>query len=70
MKIVDLGVAKQLASLGDLASTIVGTPYYLSPELCEVTGSNIFHPNPQLEVIANCTLLSRPFSSISCITVA
>ena len=35
VKIVDLGVAKQLSHVNEMASTIVGTPYYLSPELCE-----------------------------------
>lgn len=33
LKIGDLGVAKELKT--NHASTIVGTPYYLSPELCE-----------------------------------
>lgn len=32
-KIGDLGVAKTLTS--EFAHTIVGTPYYLSPEMCE-----------------------------------
>lgn len=34
VKIGDLGVAKQLNS-NDFAHTMVGTPFYLSPELCE-----------------------------------
>eukprot|EP01036_Dinobryon_divergens_P022734 gene22734-31020_t len=34
VKIGDLGVAKLLDTSTALASTIVGTPYYLSPELC------------------------------------
>ena len=34
VKIGDLGVAKMLAH-NDFAQTMVGTPYYLSPELCE-----------------------------------
>jgi len=32
IKIGDLGVAKTMT--GDFARTIVGTPYYLSPEMC------------------------------------
>ena len=35
VKIGDLGVARTLGSQSDFAKTIVGTPYYLSPELCE-----------------------------------
>lgn len=34
VKIGDLGVAKMLSS-NDFAMTMVGTPFYLSPELCE-----------------------------------
>lgn len=35
IKIGDLGVAKLLNQTNNMAHTIVGTPYYLSPELCE-----------------------------------
>ena len=34
-KIGDLGVAKVMTRAVDFAKTLVGTPYYLSPELCE-----------------------------------
>ena len=34
-KIGDLGVAKVMTRTVDFAKTLVGTPYYLSPELCE-----------------------------------
>jgi NIMA (never in mitosis gene a)-related kinase len=34
LKIGDLGVAKMLTS-NEFAQTMVGTPFYLSPELCE-----------------------------------
>ena len=34
VKIGDLGVAKLLETSTAFAQTIVGTPYYLSPELC------------------------------------
>ena len=33
VRVGDLGVAKTLST--DFTSTIVGTPYYLSPEMCE-----------------------------------
>lgn len=33
VKIGDLGVAKML-NAADFAHTMVGTPFYLSPELC------------------------------------
>ena len=35
VKIGDLGVAKLMDTSTALANTIVGTPYYLSPELCK-----------------------------------
>jgi NIMA (never in mitosis gene a)-related kinase len=35
VKIGDLGVARVLDSSSSFAQTMVGTPYYLSPELCE-----------------------------------
>jgi NIMA (never in mitosis gene a)-related kinase len=35
LKIGDLGVAKMLSSETNFAHTTCGTPYYLSPELCE-----------------------------------
>ena len=35
VKIGDLGVARLLGASTEFASTMVGTPYYLSPELCE-----------------------------------
>ena len=34
-QIGDLGIARVLFNDSEFASTIVGTPYYLSPELCE-----------------------------------
>jgi NIMA (never in mitosis gene a)-related kinase len=34
VKIGDLGVAKLLQDNADFAQTMVGTPFYLSPELC------------------------------------
>jgi len=35
VKVGDFGVAKVLSTQTNFARTIVGTPYYLSPELCE-----------------------------------
>ncbi len=35
VKVGDLGVAKLLGTSTAFANTVVGTPYYLSPELCE-----------------------------------
>lgn len=35
IKIGDMGVARELAHTAHMAHTVVGTPYYLSPELCE-----------------------------------
>ncbi|XP_039539073.1 serine/threonine-protein kinase Nek5 isoform X3 [Pimephales promelas] len=35
VKLGDFGIAKSLNNTTDLARTCVGTPYYLSPEICE-----------------------------------
>ena len=35
IKIGDLGVARELNQTAVMAHTVVGTPYYLSPELCQ-----------------------------------
>ena len=35
IKMGDFGIAKVLKNTTELASTIVGTPYYLSPEIIE-----------------------------------
>lgn len=34
IKVGDLGIAKALDKTLDMARTVVGTPYYMSPELC------------------------------------
>ena len=41
VRIGDLGVAKVLANTAAFAHTMVGTPYYLSPELCEEKPYNV-----------------------------
>jgi len=35
VKLGDFGIAKQLADQQQMAQTVIGTPYYMSPELCE-----------------------------------
>ena len=35
LKVGDFGIAKVLNSSSDVAKTTIGTPYYLSPEICE-----------------------------------
>ena len=35
VKVGDFGIARMLESTCDLAETAIGTPYYLSPEICE-----------------------------------
>ena len=33
VKVGDLGIARVLQTFGDMASTFIGTPYYMSPEV-------------------------------------
>ena len=40
IKIGDFGVSKILSSTMECAKTAIGTPYYLSPELCNNQGYN------------------------------
>jgi len=35
LKIGDFGIARILTSTADQANTLIGTPYYLSPEICQ-----------------------------------
>lgn len=35
VKLGDFGIARVLNSTVELARTCIGTPYYLSPEICE-----------------------------------
>lgn len=35
IRIGDFGVAKELSEASPFASTKIGTPYFLSPEICE-----------------------------------
>ena len=37
----DLGIARPLSNRSSFARTLVGTPYYLSPELCEDKPYNV-----------------------------
>lgn len=41
IKIGDLGIARALSNHSSFARTILGTPYYLSPELCEDKPYNV-----------------------------
>ena len=35
LKLGDFGIARSLDGSADMAKTCIGTPYYLSPEICE-----------------------------------
>jgi len=35
LKIGDFGISRILTDTLDQASTVIGTPYYLSPEICQ-----------------------------------
>ena len=64
MKIGDLGVAKLLETSGAFANTIVGTPYYLSPELCTDQPYRDKSDCWALGVLLyECCTLTRPFEA-------
>ena len=64
VKIGDLGVAKLLETSTAFASTIVGTPYYLSPELCADKPYRDKSDCWALGVlIYECCTLKRPFEA-------
>ena len=42
IKIGDFGIARVLQDTYDCAQTAIGTPYYLSPEICQVTHLTLF----------------------------
>lgn len=56
VKLGDFGISKVLASQTGFCNTVVGTPYYLSPEMCmgrrydaksgAFYDANVFHPSP------------------------
>jgi NIMA (never in mitosis gene a)-related kinase len=64
VKIGDLGVAKLMDTSTALANTIVGTPYYLSPELCQDMPYRDKSDVWALGVIIyECCTLNRPFDA-------
>lgn len=64
VKIGDLGVAKLLETSTAFAQTIVGTPYYLSPELCADQPYRDRSDCWALGVLLyECCTLSRPFTA-------
>ena len=64
VKIGDLGVAKLLETSTAFAQTIVGTPYYLSPELCADQPYGDRSDCWALGVILyECCTLTRPFTA-------
>ncbi|GMH65312.1 hypothetical protein TL16_g04166 [Triparma laevis f. inornata] len=64
VKIGDLGVAKLLGTSTAFANTVVGTPYYLSPELCEDRPYNDKSDMWALGVILyECLTFKHPFEA-------
>ena len=53
LKLGDFGVSKVLSSTMQLARTGVGTPYYLSPEICQNRGYNA--KVPPIQSLCHCT---------------
>jgi len=63
-KLGDFGIAKSLGTGGNLTKTVVGTPYFMSPEVCK---GEEYGAKADIWAIG-CTLyelafLRRPFSS-------
>eukprot|EP00624_Nannochloropsis_granulata_P003167 evm.model.NODE_26029_length_10663_cov_35.096878.3 len=70
VKIGDLGVAKLLSNNTSFATTMVGTPYYLSPELCQNKRYNERSDVWSLGVLLyQCCTLRLPFDASNPITL-
>jgi len=66
VKIGDLGVAKALGTTTAFAHTVVGTPYYLSPELCEDKPYNDKSDVWALGVVLyECCTLDFPYTALN-----
>ena len=73
LKLGDFGVSKVLSSTMQLAKTGVGTPYYLSPEICQNRGYNAkvlpciakSHSNITHKLTCSCTVYNA--TQCSCI---
>eukprot|EP00798_Chlamydomonas_sp_ICE-L_P014844 gene14844-20898_t len=64
IKIGDLGIARALSDDSNFARTIVGTPYYLSPELCEEKPYNEKSDLWAMGVVLyECAMGHRPFDA-------
>lgn len=70
IKLGDFGIAKVLGSRGEMANTMVGTPHYLSPELCQ---GQVYDQKSDVWALgcstsrATCLLFLRDDCTISCV---
>lgn len=66
LKLGDFGVSKVLASGVALARTAIGTPYYLSPEICQNKSYNAKVRRNQLSQYLSCLQLLQAILNFSC----
>ena len=60
VKLGDFGIAKVLSNNTQLAKTLVGTPYNLSPELCEVRAEERERESGCSQQLGICVSLCQP----------
>merc|ERR1719191_804575 len=71
VKLGDFGIARVLEATKDYAKTMVGTPYYLSPEIIEDRPYNFKSDVWSLGVVLyECATLKHPFDAESLVVLA
>lgn len=53
VKLGDFGISKQLGNTRSNANTVLGTPYYISPEIVRITYALVFMQDCSLQMCSD-----------------